>query len=172
MSTGANQPISELHFDMRKVNRLLQHALACRKHRLTLDQRADIYGEDCFDPQDGEETAPLPDGRRHALHLMKNEGICLVSSGLPVLREVPHDRESDVVVCYAEGYDPNINPDCYDDTRAAVGGDDFIEAIEAQVFDELYEICPNPDVFVIGVFEDHFRFAAIERAPTSSVNPS
>lgn len=58
-----------------------------------------------------------------SIWLVKDEGIYLMSSA--VVKESATEKPH---LCYAEGYDPG-QPDCWEKCNAAVGGDDFVQAI-------------------------------------------
>jgi hypothetical protein len=94
---------TQLIFSIKAVRALVRHAQSASEHSAG-------YGKD-----------PVP-----ALMLVKDEGIYLMSSGVPVAR--PPLRESNGPV-YARGYDPKKNSDVWEASRAAVGGDDFVEVV-------------------------------------------
>jgi hypothetical protein len=58
---------------------------------------------------------------RKCFFFVKDEGIYLMNS----YKSDP--KNDDWYVCYGEGFDPNENPDYWEDSRRAVGGDDFAE---------------------------------------------
>lgn len=70
-----------------------------------------------------------------ALHLVKDEGIYLLSSSAE--RDIAEGTTSRVV--YANGLDPKADEDVWDKCREAVGGDDFVEALPIEWFTPLLE---------------------------------
>lgn len=114
-----------LKFDAPAVARLMEHAAAAPEHRHSEFEAAD--------------------GRGPALMFVKDDGIYVMSNGLPGL-----ERPGNVV--YARNYDPRKG-DVWDRCRDAVGGDDFAEYIG------LTELGPMPEnavALVIGVSESDF----------------
>lgn len=101
-----------------------------------------------------------------ALLLVKDEGIYLMSNGVPHL---PHKRPApngshDIdcsKVCYAHGFDPTKQDrmDVWDRAREAVGGHDFAEPIGADVWDAMLD---NPKVkrVEIDVTAERMEFSA------------
>jgi hypothetical protein len=71
---------------------------------------------------------PMPEmyltSNKRTIFLVKDTGIYLMTS-VP-LKEIPKDESH---ICYAVNYSP-ANPNCWEDCRTAVGGDDFSEAFE------------------------------------------
>ncbi|MYE82130.1 MAG: DUF3085 domain-containing protein [Gammaproteobacteria bacterium] len=124
--------MTRLQFDMEQVAGLARHARAAPERRMTIAQRAEIYGEDrCAVPQPGEERLAPP-----CLWLVKDEGIYLMSPGVHPEPE-PGDRPARAPVAYASGFDPTRDDRMavWDRARDAVGGDDFAEAIPAEWVD-------------------------------------
>lgn len=68
-----------------------------------------------------------------AIHWVKDDGIYLLSSSAE--RDVVDGTSSRVV--YAQGYDPRTDADVWEKARAAVGGDDFVEALPIEWFTPL-----------------------------------
>lgn len=122
--------MAKLIFDTEAVRELAQHALAAPNHR----------------EHHGEAIGP------HLL-LVKDQGVYLMSGGIPHLAG---ERNANKVV-YAEGFDPfALNPgEVYDRARAALGGDDFAEALPREVLELIVEM-PGPKV-VIDMTEDSFE---------------
>lgn len=89
--------MAKLNFDIAAIRAAVRHAQSSTEHRA------------------GFEQAAVP-----ALHFVKDDGIYIMSSGIPVIAEQ---------VVYAEGYNPKVNEDCWEASRDAVGGDDFVEVI-------------------------------------------
>lgn len=55
-----------------------------------------------------------------SFYLVKDEGIYVMNS---------YKGSKENIVCYAKGFNPKTNKDCWHDCRDAVGGDDFAESI-------------------------------------------
>mgnify|MGYP001164668168 CR=1 FL=1 len=68
-----------------------------------------------------------------SIHWVKDDGIYLLSSSAE--RDVVDGTSSRVV--YAQGYDPRTDADVWEKARAAVGGDDFVEALPIEWFTPL-----------------------------------
>ena len=123
--------MTRLLFDMEQVAGLARHAREAPERRMTMAQRAAVYGEDrCAVPQPGEERLAPP-----CLWLVKDEGVYLMSPGVyPASASGPAPRPP---VSYASGFDP-IRDDrmaVWDRARDAVGGDDFAEDIPVEWVD-------------------------------------
>jgi hypothetical protein len=102
---------------------LLEHTNKSKLHKLTMDERAEIYGEDrCGSIQRGEEKKGKP-----GLWLVKDAGIYLMSNGSPAMK-------IDNNVTYAEGYGPDAD---YGDIRDAAGGDDFVIMLPVDFFKKM-----------------------------------
>ena len=118
--------MTRLFFDMEQVAGLARHAREAPERRMTMGQRAAIYGEDrCAVPQPGEQRLAPP-----SLWLLKDEGIYLMSPG--VFPDTgPTQRHRRPPVSYARGFDPNRDDRMavWDRAQKAVGGDDFAEEI-------------------------------------------
>ena len=113
---------ARLFFDMEQVAGLARHAREAPKRRMTMGQRAGIYGEErCAVRQPGEERLAPP-----CLWLVKDEGIYLMSPGIH-----PEAERTRAPVSYASGFDPTRDDRMaiWDRARDAVGGDDFSEEI-------------------------------------------
>lgn len=65
---------------------------------------------------------------------VKDSGIYLMTGA--DMEKLPTDKSH---VAYAVGYDPDKNGNVWERCRAAVGGDDFGEEIDAQYIDEIIE---------------------------------
>ena len=68
-----------------------------------------------------------------SIHWVKDDGIYLLSSSAE--RDIVEGNSSRVV--YAKGYDPRTDEDVWEKARAAVGGDDFVEALPIEWFTPL-----------------------------------
>ncbi|MYE83070.1 MAG: DUF3085 domain-containing protein [Gammaproteobacteria bacterium] len=120
-----------LLFDMEQVAGLARHSRQAPERRMTMAQRAEIYGESrCATPQPGEERLAPP-----CLWLVKDEGIYLMSPGIHPDSEA--DRSTRAPVAYASGFDPTRDDRMavWDRARDAVGGDDFAEAVPLEWVD-------------------------------------
>ena len=116
--------MTTLFFDMEQVAGLARHVREAPERRMTMGQRAKIYGEDrCAVPQPGEQRLAPP-----CLWLVKDEGIYLMSPGIDPDAEPGQRRPP---VSYASGFDPTRDDRMavWDRARDAVGGDDFAEEI-------------------------------------------
>jgi len=153
-----------LRFSMEAVAGILEHAKNAPGRKMTMDQRAEQFGDDKVDtPQPGEE-ALTPVG----LWFVKDSGIYLMSPGVYPEGQDPHKiaeaekaamlgtkPSTKVPLTYAEGYNPELATSLddsmalYDKCRDAVGGDDFCEFIPAQWVEIAKE--HRADAFVIGV---------------------
>ena len=140
--------LSTLRFDIEVVKKLHEHAKACERHRLSFAGQDRLYGEDGNDePQeDKEKAAPA------VLHLAKDDGIYLMSSGLPGLKG--DDGKS--MVCYAKGFDPRINDNYYNDARHAVGGDDFVEDIDPETLEGIFANVPRATELIVDFYKDKY----------------
>lgn len=124
--------MTRLFFDMEQVAGLARHSRAAPERRMTMGQRAEIYGEDrCAVAQPGEERLAPP-----CLWLVKDEGIYLMSPGIHP-EPASDDRPERAPVAYASGFDPTRDDRMavWDRARDAVGGDDFAEAVPLEWVD-------------------------------------
>lgn len=140
--------MADLFFNMEQVAGIAEHSRNAPRHRMTMEQRCEIYGDDCYEPQEGEEERA---GAQ--LWLVKDSGIYLMSPAVYPDGEDPHKNaqaekakllgtkpETTVPVAYAEGFNPLLpdgtrDYDCFDKCRDAVGGDDFAEWIPLEWVD-------------------------------------
>ena len=124
MTTNNTPPTTcvTLTFDAQAVREQLDHTIAAPLHKLTMSDRAELYGEHNMSHQQPDEQTTGKPG----LWLVKDSGIYLMSNGSPGLpnTESNHNRDSLLKVAYANGYGPLAD---YDTIRQAVGGDDFTE---------------------------------------------
>ena len=104
--------MSRLIFDVDEVREQVEHAQGCSHFRKA-------YGQE-----------PEP-----SLFLVHDQGVYLMSAGIPHL-ERPDRPESSKVV-YAEGCNPNTDDDWYDEAHCLVGGDDFVEMIPLASLEQL-----------------------------------
>jgi len=144
--------MTRLHFDMQQVAGLARHAREAPGRRMTIAQRAEIYGEDrCGERQPGEERLAPP-----CLWLVKDEGIYLMSPGI--------QPETDSTQCaprppvsYACGFDPTRDDRLavWDRARDAVGGDDFAEPVPLEWVDAA--LAARSPAFVLDFGPDAIR---------------
>jgi len=108
-------------FKTKDVLRCVEHALAAPKWSMA-------YEEGMRPPAPG-------------LLFVHDQGVYLMSNGLPRDQRDPADPESNSYVAYAEGCNPNIGDfdDWYGTSRALVGGDDFAEVLT--VADDWPSLC-------------------------------
>jgi hypothetical protein len=66
------------------------------------------------------------------LVLVHDEGVYLMSGGLPGLKAKNGKTSESQAVVYARGCNPRKNKDCWDHSRELVGGDDFAEILDAR----------------------------------------
>ena len=124
--------MTRLVFNMEQVAGLARHSRAAPARRMTMGQRAEIYGEErCAVAQPGEERRAPP-----CLWLVKDEGIYLLSPGFHPDAEAD-GRTPRPPVAYASGFDPTRDDRMavWDRARDAVGGDDFADAVPVEWVD-------------------------------------
>lgn len=120
-----------LVFKTKELKRCIFHALHAPKHYM------------------GRSDAPPGP----ALFLVHDDGVYLMSNGEPV--DLRNKDELSAYVAYAENCNPDKDPDCWENSRDLVGGDDFAEtlAIDASwlekcdTHDEL-RITIDPDTMI------------------------
>ena len=126
--------MTTLFFDMEQVAGLARHAREAPARRMTMGQRAAIYGEErCAVRQPGEERLAPP-----CLWLVKDEGIYLMSPGIHP--DVERTERTRPPVSYASGFDPTRadRMAVWDRARDAAGGDDFAEDIPLEWVDAAF----------------------------------
>jgi hypothetical protein len=119
--------MARLRFNAELVKRLMDHAAASKLHRASYEQAYKMLGKDWFDGKVSAET--LRDRIAPALHFVKDSGIYLMSNGEPSLSGAELGQGAANAVVYADGYDPK-SEDCWERSRDAVGGDDFVENLD------------------------------------------
>ena len=67
------------------------------------------------------------------LNLVHDQGVYLMAGS-----DKGMDKDSKGRVVYAEGLNPNVDTDWYEDARCEVGGDDFAEAIDLAFIDKAF----------------------------------
>lgn len=119
-----------LMFPVAAVRRLVEHAKAAPRHRLTIAERREIYGDDVVEPQEREEEKG-----KAGLWLVKDRGIYLMSNGDPadMGRWKPGQVTPTCRVVYAKTFDPDRDEDVWHRSRDAVGGDDFVEMLPVEM---------------------------------------
>ena len=116
-----------IRFRLDEVRPLARHALGCKQFRKTF-------------VEEDEKREPEP-----ALHLVHDDGVYIMSNGLPmdIVRE---GKKARARVAYAESCDPRKDPGWWEESRALVGGNDFVEllplveSLRDAVFDEVMEM--------------------------------
>jgi len=89
------------------------------------------------------------------LDLVKDDGIYIMSGSNTNYKE---GKGAGSTVVYAFGFNPKTNNECDDDSRRAVGGDDFVEPIEITK-DQLQRVA-NGGKLVISLSEDSIGVSA------------
>ena len=142
----------ELMFNAREVREQIEHTKTAPLHKLTMSDRAELYGEDKMAHlQPDEENNGTP-----GLWLVKDSGIYLMSNGNPGQpnTENNHNGASQLKVAYAKGYGPTAD---YYKISEAVGGDDFTEGtLEVECFESALQLAEkhHRDEIVV-IFGEH-----------------
>lgn len=89
------------------------------------------------------------------IDLVKDSGIYIMSGASENYKSGKGEGSS---VSYAVGYNPKTNQDCYEDSRIAVGGDDFCDPIE--MTKEQLERVVNGGSIVIEMTDDTITVTA------------
>ena len=145
-----------LRFEARAVQEQLDHTKAAPQHKLTMSDRAELYGEDkAGHAQPYEETNGTP-----GLWLVKDEGIYLMSNGKPGLlnTESNDNHRTQLKVVFARGYEPLAD---YNKIREAVGGDDFtMGTFDVEDFEAVLQFAKQHqrDEILIELTETEIRF--------------
>jgi Protein of unknown function (DUF3085) len=150
--------MATLMFPADKVRVLIEHALASKQHRPSYEQAYAELGNAWFEGKVKSEV--LYDKIKPALHLVKDDGIYLMSNGVPELMGDVFGQDSGACV-YAVGYEPLKAGDPgwderYEKIRAAVGGDDFVEAVT--IDDHLRDIPAGAAFLEIVVSPEQLEF--------------
>ncbi len=124
-----------LRFRLDEIRPLARHALGCTKYRRT------------FVEEEEEKREPGP-----ALHLVHDQGVYVMSNGLP-MDMVGSGKSRQARVAYAAGCDPHRDAAWWEESRALVGGDDFVEPL------------PLEEGFRAAVFDETMDEMVIEMAP-------
>lgn len=102
---------------------------------------------DIIELLDHAENAPTSslchgEDRRGGLLLVGDQGVYLMSNGVPILQR-PGAPAGHSKVVYANGINPNTDEDWYDRKRATFGGDDGAEFIDAAAVRTLIKQFPD-----------------------------
>ena len=81
--------------------------------------------------------------------MVKDNGIYIMNA---------HKRKGGNIVVYADGYNPDLNDDWWEDCRDAVGGDDFAEFIPLGIR-QLMRIINNKDPLYIELTETEIKIS-------------
>lgn len=138
-----------LNFNYADVKEQWEHALASPDHSISYDEQYEAVGDKCFEMDYDDILKVVREKKllKPALHLVKDDGIYILSNGTPrmlITKKSPngkHDMKVSKVV-YARGYDPSKG-DVWDKCRDAVGGDDFVELINHETCKKLFEFTPE-----------------------------
>jgi len=87
-----------------------------------------------------------------SLFLVHDQGVYLMSAST---EDNPEKKGTKQKVLYAEGLDPSKNQYCWEDAREEVGGDDFGENIDLEVFKKA--IKAKAKKVLIKVLENEFK---------------
>ena len=131
--------MSILRFNINDLKPLAEHARTSAARRPRFDQLFEAKyrldgkeydGKGFPEPSDIDPTKLDPE-----FWLVKDEGIYLISNGDPPMYQ--NDAGTSLVVVYAEGFDPTKRDrmEVWDDSRAAVGGDDFTQGVPIEWFE-------------------------------------
>lgn len=135
-----------LSFPMDQVTLLAEHAKSQTSHSPTLDQMFDreFFKDGVGEMSDIEifqnkcehiDMTKIPVG----LHLVKDGGIYLMSNAKENLHKDPKDHSQGSIVCYAKGYNPDMDEDVYDKCERAMGGDDVVEFLPIEWYEAAKE---------------------------------
>lgn len=132
-----------LVFDGAGVARCLDHAAKSRKYRLAFGMSEAVPG----------------------LFLVHDQGVYLMSNGLPPDKEGLDPKNPMCFVVYAKGCDPKKDEDWWEHARDLVGGDDFAENIPTSDFkpDTIEELRAGKADAVIRVSETELEICAAPR---------
>lgn len=114
--------MSTLRFHAANVRRIVEHSLAAREQATVLADYADIAGVP---------TARYRLVRTPAVLLVHDQGVYLMSNGLPRDLVRGTQEQGTDFVAYADGCHPETDEAWWETSRKLVGGDDISETIEA-----------------------------------------
>ena len=139
---------------------IIAHARTASQRKPSYEQ---LYDEDLL--KDGCEPG-YSDSIDHdkippCLWLVKDDGVYLMSNGTPGL---PGAGSRPNLVVYAKEADPIHDPDgSYDNARRIAGGDDFVEAIEIDVFASAIE--QGAEAILFDISDDSMSISVILPKP-------
>lgn len=116
-------------FDAKQVIPLIEHAMSCTSWSMGYHDGA---------------VTPMP-----GLLLVHDSGVYLMSNGNPILPRKDGGEGSEVV--YAENCHPVNDKDCWEMSRALVGGDDFVEVMPITDATDLIQSCLSHDRLLLHV---------------------
>lgn len=134
--------MSQLVFATKDLRRCIEHALKSTKWSMGYS-----------------ESEPGP-----ALFLVHDDGVYCMSNGEP--GDPAHDGTVSLYCAYAKSCDPEKDADCWENSRALVGGNDFAETIPITA--DWLKACDICDEFHVSLDDEniHVRFHKKE-APVS-----
>ena len=157
--------MARFRFKAADVEKLVEHVRQCEAHLPTFGQMLEPQyhkpgnevAEGDFPRAEDIDLTKVPAG----LHLVKDRGVYLMSNGSPRL---PGDAEYNFVA-YAEGYNPSVDAfdEWYDNARVYLGGDDFVEHIDVDWWDQ-FKSLGGGEHFDLDITEE--KIALMVPAPT------
>lgn len=118
---------SKLYFPIAELLPILDHAEAAPAQSVSFSQMFDkTLWKPGTVPADGGycRTEDIDQSKlKPQIFIVKDDGVYIMSAGQP--RQLIAQGEKRCVVSYADGCDPDKNPDCWEHVRALCGGDDF-----------------------------------------------
>jgi len=127
----------ELTFNVGDVRKLITHSRNAESRRPAYEDLFNpvyhfggvVKMKDGWPDESNLDISKLP----AALLLVKDEGIYLMSNGMPgLMREDKQDRNQ---VVYAKEGDPTAGCDWWETARAIMGGDDCVDSLPITMFD-------------------------------------
>ncbi len=142
--------MAKLTFDYAEAKALYEHAKAAPEHRPSYDEQYAAVGDKCFDMEYDEIVKVIKEKGllKPALHLAKDQGIYLMSNGVPnmtMTEKAPNGKEVETgKVIYARGYDPTKRDrgEVFDKAQK-VSGDDFVQLIDHDICEKLFRHSPE-----------------------------
>lgn len=107
--------MSRLVFEVADVRRVVEHTLKAKDHRPHVINYTD-------------DSEPITEPGKPAVLLVHDDGVYLMSNGLPHDPRENSKKFPRSFVAYARGCNPK-DPDVWEHSRALVGGDDFAETL-------------------------------------------
>lgn len=150
--------MAKLHFKIAELMPILAHAEAAATHSPATSQlfdkrfwkanaKANSYGSVDFP---GINVAKLP----KQLFLVKDSGAYLMSGAS---ERQARDDGSGCMVTYAKGCNPKNDEDCWENSRALCGGDDFAEALPVAMFRSAIALNPTGATLVVTLLKRSIR---------------